>query len=663
MKLVNVKPEIRDLIISSQVATDLAQSMLDSFFINSYQMVNDARGQFESLYCKPSNTLASSLLVDDREILVVISNFTRVQARIVKFAAQQIAKETPRLHPSIVIVVHADPTGNTVLRHWGRERGIHVIPLFRDPQVGLPDPKGFKKLLSEDLFSLDPFDITGPVISDDDFYGRRNEAFELVRQLEKGRIRSFFGIRKIGKTSIINRAINQAVTHHDIRVAFIDCSNDNFHSLKHQDALGVLCSTIEIACGEKKYASTVEVSHISSVEETFLSLPEKLKERPLAIVFDEIDYITPGSPTCKHWREEFNPFWRILRLHIQELQRKGVKISLLVSGVSSMWFREESINGVENAALHFVPEEYLSPFPRDASKSMIKRLGRKAGLIFDDQVANYLADECADFPFWIRQAGSLVHRVIPSEDRPYHVTLEEIKEFLNEFIETEGTELVSIPLKHLSRAHPKCFKALTKLYRNEKLTRSEVFTLEKYGLVKRDNEQIVISSRLIEEALKRILEEHEEQDTEVNEAFVGKRNQSIFFDTSEWAEELAVINKRRNIIERNLREFVRFAFKFTDKTNQSWAQIVLQSLPEKRRKELGALEGTKILKELYFKDLIQIIQKHWAVFQSHFGDKSLFEHHANILNWRPDTHAKDFDALDLALQRNSLEWFEKILLR
>lgn len=51
----------------------------------------------------------------------------------------------------------------------------------------------------------------------------------------------------------------------------------------------------------------------------------------------------------------------------------------MVGGVSTYWFTVESIGGIENAALSFIPEEYLSPMPEGATIAMLRRLGRVAG--------------------------------------------------------------------------------------------------------------------------------------------------------------------------------------------------------------------------------------------------------------------------------------------
>src|SRR5690606_21028035 len=141
------------------------------------------------------------------------------------------------------------------------------------------------------------------------------------------------------------------------------------------------------------------------------------------LVFDEIDYITPGSPTNPKWKTEFNPFWRNLRAVYQECTRQGHHMSILVGGVSTYWFTVESIDGIENAALAFVPEEYLSPMPEGATVAMIKRLGKVAGLQIDDNAATQIAKASGNMPYWARKCASYIHRHIPTAERPCSLSL------------------------------------------------------------------------------------------------------------------------------------------------------------------------------------------------------------------------------------------------
>ena len=76
----------------------------------------------------------------------------------------------------------------------------------------------------------------------------------------------------------------------------------------------------------------------------------------IVVIFDKIDYITPESPTGAHWSDQFNVFWRNFRVVYHESSRMKKPFSILVSGVSSKWFRVESINSIENSALALIPE-------------------------------------------------------------------------------------------------------------------------------------------------------------------------------------------------------------------------------------------------------------------------------------------------------------------
>jgi hypothetical protein len=102
-------------------------------------------------------------------------------------------------------------------------------------------------LLAYEFFSQDPFDVTGPVASDAQFFGRRTEAQELARKLQGGQIRACFGIRKVGKTSILHRVLQDMDANFDAITIFIDCSQDGIFQLRSRGLLQSIASTIDLA--------------------------------------------------------------------------------------------------------------------------------------------------------------------------------------------------------------------------------------------------------------------------------------------------------------------------------------------------------------------------------------------------------------------------------
>jgi len=651
--LLNVSEEARVAVGRDRVALELSGALEGIFSITDYWKRKKHDHSYTIIFCQPTKTTAQALLID-REVLGLIIPFETSQQRTITVAKELIADSSGRLDQAMVLIVHADPSGDDLLRAWGRENGLKVIPVFRSRGGALPSSAILRQKLAHELFSADPFQVTGPVVGDMDFFGRRNQAIETLRQLNAGRIRALFGMRKIGKTSLINRIIKLAQEAKQPSVAMIDCSLKGFNKLSSDEALKSLAKVA-------KMAATRGYAHISdALKRTDKELIPQFEDlwahpntKPLLIIFDEIDYISPDSPTAPHWKSQFNDFWREFRVLVQEGQRHNLTISILVSGVSSKYFRTSHIGSIENSALHIVPEEYLSPFDVGASTAMLTDLGKRCGLRFTTQAKSYIIEVCGGFPFWMRMAGSHIHRSISVDERPKEVELDEIKPILEDFIAGEGAEIARVAIQHMIQAYPEVIKLLRTLKEKGELPYETGRLLVGYGLAVQDSKLVRLKSQLVVEGLKMCLAD---EAPGIGEQPTAKR--TLHLEESEWAEELASINKRRNILERRLREFVRFGLKFSAKKTTAWSESIRQALSAKRKSELSGLSGEQLLNRLYWSDLSPVFLSSWDVFSDIFQDKAAFVAAMKTLNERPDAHAKEIDLADLALLRRHLQWLE-----
>jgi hypothetical protein len=644
--------------------TDELKAELRKAFTNLFKVTVDHyaikdKGYYGVLFCMPSKNVRNTLSID-REMLVLISTFEDQQTRTIATARALITESQGRLDPSTFIIVHMDPKGDGKLKKWGREQGLSVLPLYVG--AGVPAGRDLMRKLANELFSHDPFDVTGPVADDAQFYGRREEARDLAKKLQIGQVRSVFGIRKIGKTSILHRIINEINENYKSLVVVVDCQSDDVSSL---DAASLL-NSIALALGTTTPGSAnILVPYpnsgtIAEASERFRNVVASA-EATVIIAFDEIDYITPASPTAPSWRSQFNPFWRNLRSAYQTLRMKGVGFSLIISGVSSKWFAEESIEGVENAALFFVPDEYLGPLPRGAASAMIRRLAKVAGLSFTEEVADLIAVSCADMPFWIRKACSYIHGKVEISVRPFEPSRASIEGYLDAFMSSDGTAMVEVALAHLFRVYPELkLPALSCADGGiNDVSKKYLRILQKYGVVT-SGARVGINGPMVANALELFKSTGDSIEnplaTAANEAADGAGDAY-----GEWADELAILSRRRNMIERKLRaviiNFVRYAA--LDKTDKlSAKERILRCLDEKRRAELEACDLDVIETKLYWLELINIVKREWALIERVFGDKTRFAECAIIVNERPDAHAKVLDAADLALHRRALTWFE-----
>ncbi|WP_175769837.1 ATP-binding protein [Burkholderia cenocepacia] len=626
-------------------------------------------GVYGTLFVKPNKRL-SKIFSTDREVLVLINNFQDQQQRTIQAVKAQLSEADGRLEGTLSIVVHADPDGNRKLKNWGREQGLAILPISARDVAG--DPAEFERDILQDFFSNDPFDVTGPVSDDARFFGRRTEALDIARQLRGGQIRSSLGIRKIGKTSILNRILHEARTHHDCVCIMVDCSKDD---VWEQDAAELLTSISEsVAAAAASNPRYIEVGRTRNKKAALSDARASLKsaiertDTTVIIFFDEVDYITPGSPTAKDaWTSNFNPFWRNLRVVVQECARIEKKLSLFVCGVSSKWFKEESIGGIENAVLSFIPDEYLSPLAPNASAAMIRATSKVAGLSFDDATAEWIGNACGNMPYWTRKACSYIHRYIDIRERPCNVPKETVERLIKDFVEVEGAAIAEVALNHLFRVHPDIYPTAKGVLDGQIPNKSDPMasTLLRYGIFQEIHGKLELGSMMIEEGLKLYQQKLAAASQGINDT-TPPPSMALKLTLDEWADELAQINASRNKLEKRLRglalNFIKFSY-VQDKTKGSPSERIQKCIEKNRVDRLKHLPPDDLIEKLLWSELVRLIEKEWLLFSPIFNDLRLLKEHAELVNDRPDTHAKDADGADIAHYRRSLRWLEDAVQR
>lgn len=622
------------------------------------QFIEREKGFYAYFYSRLSKRLCTTLCVD-REVLILFTSYQEQQQRTIKTARELIDDSDGRLEPTIAVIVHRDPEGNLKLKRWGRNLRLAILPIYYEAQPSKPEE--IERLLSHELFSHDPFDVTGPVSDDENFFGRRNEAQDLARKLQTGQIRACLGIRKIGKTSVINRIIADARANHDCYCIMLDCSRDEIWRLNAEQLISGLCEGVQAAqTSDMRYAVVEPPRSSAGIAEAARKLLSAIKSssKPVIVFVDEVDYITPGSPTASHWRNDFNPFWRNIRAIYQEAARDGQAFSMLISGVSSKWFSVESVEGIENASLALIPEEYLSPLPRGASMAMIRKMARSAGLMLGDDHADVIAAACSDMPYWVRKACSYIHRQIDMSARPVSLSRSQVAAYVDAFIENEGNTIAQVAVGHLFRVYPEleapCIAALKSGAKPEEVGKRFSSILEKYGLGPTSKGQH--SAAMIRAGIDLHVES---KTTSVAETVQVVPTGVVAENWDQWADDLAVINKLRNGLEKRLRSVVLNFLRADSLANKNKGTLkyrLLQAIPSEQRSKFDNVAADELIEKFHWLELSAVVKREWTIFQALFGDRNQFELQTALINDRPDAHAKPLDAADFALYRRALKW-------
>lgn len=178
-------------------------------------------------------------------------------------------------------------------------------------------------------------------------------------------------------------------------------------------------------------------------------------------------------------------------------------------------------------------------------------------------------------------------------------------------------------------------------------TDSSVFTqhVEGYGLVRdaRGDPKILIG--LIREYLTRVPRKARDQEA----------------DPTDSEAVLVEVSRRRNAVEIGLREVMKAGLWV--QYGRSAAHQVLQALSEDRRVPLAQFSYKDMWQQMYFSDLISILDKHWGVFAKAFvvpkTDMLIWLGHIN--KCRSDAHAKELNSDDLAFLRVCFRRVEELL--
>jgi hypothetical protein len=270
------------------LCSEMKKAISGLFHVNGSDIIDRENGSYFSIFARATKRMRAILSID-REILIIGNTYLDQQARTISVAKQLISEFGNRLEPRIFIIVHRDPRGNSKLKKWGREDGVTVIPIYAASNK-VPRGQELEKLLSFEFFSQDPFDVTGPVDSDAQFFGRRTEAQELARKLQQGQIRACFGIRKIGKTSIMHRVIREIEANYPCLVVFIDCQKDSVFQATAADVIMSIAITIERDNSSGGEFREVSVNHHgTSMVKSSAALESAISKVnvPLILAFDE----------------------------------------------------------------------------------------------------------------------------------------------------------------------------------------------------------------------------------------------------------------------------------------------------------------------------------------------------------------------------------------
>jgi AAA-like domain len=599
-----------------------------------------------AFYLKAERTMAD-LLGLERELLMVYSPFEEFQARSIELLDALASTERVRLDPLGSVLISDAPNVRDAVREYlatDSDRAPIVALSTRD-LAAVTDLSQLKAVFIEQYFRRDLFALESPLRHDTLFFGRQEVLSRLIDRFRTGQNTGLFGLRRMGKTSVLY-ALGRRCREDDLGgFTYIDLSNPGLYGRRWRDLLrAIVRSVVESLPADKRpyniramrysYSDDNAAYHFKNDMALVRSV---LPKQRLLIALDEIENISFGISPADHWTTDFLPFWQTMRSVHQE--SRGDFCYILV-GVNPHPMEADRVGKFDNPLFSTVQQHYLPPFTIGAVRDMVRRLSRSMGIQCEEDLYRRLSEEYGGHPFLIRQACS--HLVAKLTQRPARITAEYFdKERSSIAVQLEKN--VRQILNVLALWYPEEYELLRRLAHGKveefiaaaKASSTLTEHLEGYGLLKNARAEPTLSIDLVRSYLS--------QQTGPTDELPKVA------DTLE--DMLAESSRRRNAIEPRLRSIAALALvlKYGDKA----AAKAMACWPEDRRNKLMQYAYADLWQQLLFSELIAVFDKEYDAYQNWFGVEK-----DQVLTWlrhinefRPDAHAKKIDETDWAYLR------------
>lgn len=427
----------------------------------------------------------------ESEILAVYSQYDELQPRTFQ-AIEQFLSDEPargRVDTMITFIISeaADPV-SWVKQYMSSNPESRLVAAF--PADTLREHKGdswmVRSVLSDQLYQRDLFNHRLPINSDYFFFGREDLLFDLHNAFKRSENRGLFGLRKTGKTSVFFKLQRLIESHSSDIFIYIDCKFPPHRTRRWDELLTRLAEQLT-----KHTPGVVELED-THVSDAFLTALEQIDTHTnIALVFDEIEYISPASPLDDHWKQDFVPFWQTI-WHAQSLFGN---LAVFIGGVNPTVVEQDLIGSTQNPLFGIVPHQYLGGLSADEVRRMLRTLGRPMGLRFSERAVQYIFKQYGGHPLLTRIACSIMYRTIRDSTEQLPRTVDE--QWLRateEYREAELGFYCSHVVSELRLFYPDEYEIMTEIAKGNladmfEFAVDQSFTthLNNYGLLRRDD--------------------------------------------------------------------------------------------------------------------------------------------------------------------------------
>lgn len=396
------------------------------FDITKYEVKDVGNSQYHAFYIKPNQTMSDRIDIK-REILLLYVPYTEFQVRSFDIAKLIVNQNRDRIETYCAFLVSESKDIYDLLHdyHVFNPQPV-IVPFIRKDIISNKDDNYYiTKVLEKYIWDVDLFYSLLPLLADNPYYyGREDIINDFIYKLRNGQNCGLFGLRKMGKTSLLRRLENHLICM-DYIVIFYNCKELGFYNWI--DLLNLItkdvCKKLGTYFNEIKDVGIV--AHFKNV----------IKDTPKRVIllFDEIEVLSFLNKLDKHWENDFFHFWSVM----WSIQSEYRHLNFIICGVNPYIVELDRIKTNQNPLFNIISTTYLTSLKENDVEKMLVVIGKKMGLRFDKDAIGFIYDKYGGHPLLTRLACSFLHKSIKDtqENRPFTVKKNDIMKKENEIDE------------------------------------------------------------------------------------------------------------------------------------------------------------------------------------------------------------------------------------
>lgn len=387
-------------------------------------------------------------------------------------AIQNLLRTPPsrlhRLNQDVAFVAMEDilPLRDALYRLMGENReAIVPIDLLALEASYSDDPsKTLRQILDQWLSRRDLYRYNYPV-SGRRFFGRELDLQRLTRDIDDGHNVGVFGLRKVGKTSLLQQL--REIRPQDISV-YLDVQGVPSDSQDCAYLYWAIARKLREECEAKKdvHPSLAGISFQLGSQNApqFQKRTPRLFDRDihavlgrleqeglstrLVLILDEVDRLLPAPGFSPGFRG-YPDFFAYLRGTSQNSRGRFVTI---ITAANPALCEQAVWDGRDNPIFQFYHLMFLPPLTREDCNDMIVKLGRGMGISYTEESLETIFRATSGHPYLTRLLCSQINQLNPI--RPLEVTHDMVVQARNEFLRGEATPIFNEILERLDTFFP-----------------------------------------------------------------------------------------------------------------------------------------------------------------------------------------------------------------